>query len=325
MILKVVGPPDEPADRLDDRTAIHDWRRESAILGGGLPDAYRAAGLRGPRIQLREDGPGDGEIALWLEDVAGRPGGDWTMAEFGVAARRLGRAQGRLALEGGAGRAPDWASRGFLRRYLEDVEPRVDWTRLDDDAAWAKAAGAGFEAPGLREAAQALRASRSALLAMVEAGPRTICHLDVWPNNLFALPDETVLIDWAFAGDGGLGEDLGNLVPDAVFDQLVPPERLAELDRTVLAAYLEGLVDAGWTGDPRLVRRTMCAAAVKYGWVGPATLRRVGDEVQTGYGGQLLEDPRSYYAARAAVIGHLGEWVEEARRLDRALPRPPGR
>ncbi len=146
----------------------------------------------------------------------------------------------------------------------------------------------------MREAALHLRDRRGALLDLVEAGPRTICHLDVWPNNLFAMPDGTAMIDWAFAGVGGLGEDPGNLVPDAVFDELQPPAVLAELDRTVFEGYLGGLRDTGWDGDPRLVRRTMCAAGVKYAWVGPATLRRVRDAIQTGYGGQPLDDPGRY-------------------------------
>ena len=322
IIVKVVGPPSEPSDSSgdpDDRTAIHDWRREAEILGGGLPGAYRAAGLRGPHLLRRVDGPEVGEISLWLEDLPGRAGRDWTPGELAGVARRLGRAQGLLALEQAAERPPVWASSAFIRRYLEAIDGRVDWALLDDADEWTAAEAAGFEAPGLRDAARALRDCRETLLELVEAGPRTICHLDVWPNNLFPLPDETVLIDWAFAGVGGLGEDLGNLVPDAVFDELIPASRLAELDRTVFDAYLEGLRLGGWDGDPRLVRRTMCAAAVKYGWVGPATLRRVHDAVQTGYGGEPLEDPRRYYSARAAVIRLLGDWAEEAFRLDREL------
>ncbi len=121
IILKVVGPPSEPAGDPDDRTAIHDWRREAEILGGGLPEAYRAAGLRGPHIARRVDGP-EGEISLWLEDQPGRSGGDWTPGELAVVAGRLGRAQGALATDGAARRPPGWASSAFMRRYLEVVD-----------------------------------------------------------------------------------------------------------------------------------------------------------------------------------------------------------
>ena len=53
----------------------------------------------------------------------------------------------------------------------------------------------------------------------MERLPRAVCHLDVWPNNIIRrAAGEIVLVDWAFAGDGALGEDIGNLVPDCVFD-----------------------------------------------------------------------------------------------------------
>lgn len=256
---------------------------------------------------------------MWLEDVAGRPAAVWSLADFALAARRLGRAQGRLALDGVGERPPVWASRAFLRRYLEGVEQREEWTVIDDPDAWTAAARVGFDAPGLRDAATLLRAARVELLTLVEAGPRTVCHLDVWPSNLFAASDETVMIDWAFAGVGGLGEDLGNLIPDSVFDLIHPSSVMRELDRTVFEAYVEGLRDGGWAGDPRRVRLTMCATAVKYGWVGAASLRSAGDAIHTGYGGQRLDDPRRYYSERAAVVRFLGDWASEALRLSSEL------
>ena len=319
IILKVVGPLPGGATDPDDRTGIHDRRREVEILDGGLPVAYRTAGIRGPALLRRIDRPATSQTAMFLEDVTGRPGADWSLAEFGVAARRLGRAQGRMALDGAGETPPGWASRSFLRRYLENVERRERWSVIDDPAAWRAAATVGFEGPGLRDAANRLRASRVELLAFVEVGPRTICHLDVWPSNLFAGTDETIMIDWAFAGVGGLGEDLGNLVPDSVFDLILPSGVLAELDRTLFDAYAAGLRDSGWDGDLRRVRLTMCAAAVKYGWVGAASLRNAGQAVQTGYGGQLLADPRRYYSERAAVVRFLGDWASEALRLSAEL------
>ncbi len=319
IILKVVGPVAAGAIDADDRTAIHDRRREVEILDGGLPAAYRAAGIRGPALLRRVERPATRQTAMFLEDVSGRPGAEWSLSEYGVAARRLGRAQGRLAVDGAGEAPPGWASRSFLRRYLDNVERREEWSAIDDPDAWNAAATVGFEGPGLRESASRLRASRVELLAWVEAGPRTICHLDVWPSNLFAGTGETVMIDWAFAGVGGLGEDLGNLVPDSVFDLILPSSLLAELDRTLFDGYAEGLRESGWDGDLRRVRLTMCAAAVKYGWVGAASLRNAREAVQTGYGGQVLDDPRHYYSERAAVLRFLGDWASEAARIGAEL------
>jgi thiamine kinase-like enzyme len=57
---------------------------------------------------------------------------------------------------------------------------------------------------------------RETFLSWIERAPRTVCHLDLWPRNVFDDDGATVLIDWAFVGIGAVGEDVGNLVPDAV-------------------------------------------------------------------------------------------------------------
>ena len=82
----------------------------------------------------------------------------------------------------------------------------------------------------------------------MERMPRTLCHLDVWPNNLFARTDGTfTLVDWSFVGEGALGEDVGNLVPDSVFDLFWPARDLPELDREIFRGYISGLRDGGET------------------------------------------------------------------------------
>ena len=108
---------------------------------------------------------------------------------------------------------------------------------------------------------------------MLEALPRTRCHLDVWASNAARRPDGTVaLFDWSFCGDGARGEDIGNQVPDGVFDLFWPAERMAELETAVFGAYLDGLRLAGWDGDHREVRLAMTASCVKYAWLLPQML-----------------------------------------------------
>ena len=68
-----------------------------------------------------------------------------------------------------------------------------------------------------------LHEQRDRLLALSLACPRTLCHLDLWPANIIRPADDPiVLVDWSFCGDGALGEDLGNLIPDSVFDLFLP-------------------------------------------------------------------------------------------------------
>ena len=116
--------------------------------------------------------------------------------------------------------------------------------------------------PSLRAGLLRLRANRERLLSLSEGLPRTVCHLDVWPNNLIRRPSgEVVLLDWAFTGDGALGEDVGNLIPDSVLDLLFPHDALDELDARLTRAYVRGLRDAGSDVDERIVRLGICASA----------------------------------------------------------------
>lgn len=172
----------------------------------------------------------------------------------------------------------------------------------------------------LRDRLRRMHAERERWLALLESLPRTLCHLDLWPPNMLAREAErTVLVDWAFAGDGALGEDLGNLVPDSVFDLFLPASALPALDRRLFRAYLGGLRQGGWDGDERLVRLAVCASAIKYDWLAPLMLARAGDERQLDYGGEQTVSAERRYAERGATLAFLADWIDEARRLARAL------
>jgi thiamine kinase-like enzyme len=108
--------------------------------------------------------------------------------------------------------------------------------------------------------------SRGLLRAYSSEKPASLCHLDFWPKNLFRRPPDgqIVLIDWAFAGLGAVGEDAGNLVPGAVLDHFVPAADMPALEQGVYGGYLAGLHAAGWRDDPRLVRLGMWSSSVKY-------------------------------------------------------------
>ncbi len=98
-------------------------------------------------------------------------------------------------------------------------------------------------------------------------------------------------------------------------DQPLPPERLDELDSRLTSAYLEGLRDAGWTGDERLVRLGICASAVKYDWLTAYCLLHAGADEHRGYGQEATVDPGVRYAARAAGLALCARWADEAEEL----------
>jgi hypothetical protein len=296
-------------------TAWNYWRREAEVYSTGLNASYSQCGLRGPRtLQVVERD--HATVAIWMEAVQGNAGpqiDDLLLSELSY---RLGQAQGAWSVESRP--LPPWASRHFLRDYTESKS--LGWALLDSDDGWSRHLVAKCFPNELREGANRLHRDREWLLAVMEECPRTFAHLDVWPNNvIFADNGDHVLVDWAFAGDGALGEDIGNLIPDAVFDRFVRAERMSALADLALERYLEGLSDAGWNGDERLVRLAFHASAVKYDWLVPLSLERA-DQQQLDYGGLDPVDPEDRYRERGLAMLELVRWAEEARRMLRRTP-----
>jgi hypothetical protein len=292
----------------DDPRHWNYWRREALVHQSALPGRL---GLAAPHVLEIEDT--DTGIELVMEDVAGRHGDQLDVADVAAAAFVLGRAQGGPGLVGGPDYLGDepWLSRGFLADY--SGTRLVNWPLLHDDAAWEQPLIARHFDAELRAGLVRLHERRAELLAVAAALPRVIAHLDAWPNNLIRRPGgETVFLDWAFTGDGALGEDASNLVPDGVLDLLISHERLDELAAAVEAAYLAGLHAAGWDGDERLVAIGLRACAVKYDWLVVLQLEQAGADAHIGYGGAGPVDSDARYAARAAALRLCARWGDEA-------------
>ncbi|MGR6920841.1 phosphotransferase [[Actinomadura] parvosata] len=195
---------------------------------------------------------------------------------------------------------------------------RVPYELLEDDTTWRHPLVGENLPPGLRGELLRLHRDREWLLNVMESLPRALCHLDLWPSNALDAGGESVLIDWAFAGDGALGEDIGNHIPDSVFDLYIPAAHLPELDAAMYGGYVRGLREAGWRGDERLVRLAVCASAVKYDWLVPRMLQHL-DRQPLGYGGQATVEAARLYRERGAAMLFLTQWADEARRLSDAL------
>jgi phosphotransferase family enzyme len=328
-VLKVVSPPgvratSEEWDSSEDPSHWNYWEREALAYERGVTSVYSAAGISGPRLLSLNRRP-NGEVSLWLEDAQSEdgsvPGTRWRMEDYQRFAYGLGLAQGSLALTGSALDHP-WLTRRFLRDYV--LSKQMERSILYSDEAWRRPLVRDNFPSGLRRGLVRLHEERERFFSLMERLPRTLCHLDVWPNNLFARKDGTfTLVDWSFVGEGALGEDIGNLVPDSVFDLFVPARKLAVLEREVFGGYLSGLRQAGWDGDERMVRLGMCASAVKYGWLGPLMLQRASNASQLGYGGRETVDAERLYAERGIALAFLASWAEEARALAEELGTVP--
>jgi hypothetical protein len=141
--------------------------------------------------------------------------------------------------------------------------------------------------------------------------------------------DEIVLLDWAFAGAGAVGEDVGNLIPDSVADGLIDPGLLAEIDQAVTGGYLAGLRAGGWRGQDAQVRRAIAVSgAAKYCWLAPRMLQRLA-----GGGGPGFYDRRGdeqVVAGRLGMLTLVASWGrlalgEPPPCRPRSRPRPPRR
>lgn len=292
----------------DDQGRWNYWAREALVYRDRLFEAYAGSGLGAPEPLAVE--VGDADAVLLLSWEAGHPGEDWEPADYAPAARALGRAQGPYLVNRAL---PElgWLSRGFLRDYSR--EKPVEWWVLEDDDAWAHPLAREAFPPDLRDRLRFVHDNRERLYQINEALPRTLCHLDFWTKNLIAAPGgDTVVLDWAFFGLGALGEDIGNLIPDAVFDLFLPARSLSFLETAVFDAYEAGLRESGWDDDARLVRLGMWSSAVKYDWLGPATVIGAQATEHLRYGGVERVDPVHKLSERAAGLLHLAAWAEKA-------------
>jgi phosphotransferase family enzyme len=284
------------------------WCREPLAYQHDLPGAYAGSGITAPVcLGAHVD---DSEAVLLLEWVDGKPGEAWEVASYGPAAEALGRAQASFLCGRPLPPVP-WLSERFLREYSS--EKPVPWELLDDDDAWAHLLARQTFPAGLRDGVMFVHAHRERLYQISESLPRTLCHLDFWPKNLFSRPrSQVVVIDWGFAGSGAVGEDAGNLVPDAVFDHFIAADQMPRLEQTVFGGYLRGLRAAGWDDDPRLVQLGMWSSAVKYDWLAALTLAQVREDRQYRYGGAGEIDPVFKFRERSRALLFNARWARQA-------------
>ena len=306
-ILKLATPPaprtasagwptsDEPAH-------WNYWRRETLAYSSQLAaTAYRDQ-IAAPAL-LEANPRADGGVELWLADVSGAGGFEWPVARLARFAYELGAAQARWA-----GRVPDtpWLSRRWLAQYLAEGPSR--FVRIGD-ADWDHPAAAAAWPAEVRRQLRRLWADRYRVLRASEAAERTLCHLDVWPANLIDHAGSSVLLDWAFAGDGAVGEDVANLIVDSCADGLMDASLLPEIAESVTDRYLVGLRDGGWSGSDDAVRSAIAACgAAKYSWLGPARLvSAIGDDLgASSYGQDTSAASRMQRLAGLAAL--LADW-----------------
>ncbi len=322
VILKVVCPtPDEFGS-----SGWHYWKRESLAYTSGLLDNL-PAGLTAPRC-LRVEDHGTGCSWMWLEDIADAPKGQWTFPDYSWVARQLGRFNGAYLTGERPIPSHPWLSRGWLRGWTEKSAPLIArFPGILEHPAVRR-----FLLDGGTDAYLRLWSERARFLDALDRLPRTFCHYDAFPRNIFIQrgaggSDQPLAIDWAFAGTGAVGEELVPLVIASTTFCEVEPSSLINLEQAALEAYAEGLRDAGWRGDPRLVRLGYAiGASLRFGpgCAIPAllfVLREDAPELVLPVFGVPMDEALERWSA---VTAHVLELAGEARVLMEALPRATG-
>ena len=230
------------------------WRREMLLYRSGLFDEHPSS-LTVPRcLSLVERKPD--EIWLWLEEVTGQTGTQMSLEDYGLAARHLAHLQGRYLMDRSLPSYP-WLS---TRRWVANTVSNwgtgaLPWLQSHRPESSSDRVFPSEVIHGLLH----LWAERDEFLDQLDTVPRTLCHRDFNAANLFVRGGageggQTTAIDWDCAGIGTIGEDIADLVGEALVFFAFDPTQARVLKETVLSGYLAGLRDVGWRGDPQRLR-----------------------------------------------------------------------
>ena len=235
--------------------------REGLAYGSGLLAAL-PGGLATPRCLAVEAQP-DGTTRLWLEAVTDAHPGPWPLDRYALVARDLGRFNGAYLVGAPLPDQP-WLSQGRLRGFVEPSGPDIaELERLAGPDA-SPLVRQLYPSPVVTEIKR-LWMERERFLVGLDRLPRTFCHHDAFRRNLLIrvgpVGEELVALDWAYAGHGAVGEELGQLVVASLFFFETVEIAPRELDAACFASYVAGLREAGWTGGEHLVRLGFTTAA----------------------------------------------------------------
>jgi len=244
----------------EDACSPYYWKREFEVYRSELLDRLPANTFAIPRIIDTEDF-GD-SCWIWMEDIKDSKS-EWTLSDFREIALRLGRFNGAWLTAASppnyAWLCRDWHS--ALAPGLADAFANLDrlletplaQTALPIDA---------------KDEIDTIWNDRGLFQDALAQLPRTLCHTDAFRRNILHRDGDVILLDWALASVGAVGEDLVCLVAVSLYYDRYSEEFAGQLDETVFSAYIDGLRQAGWRGDPRLARIGFTCGMVLRGLAG---------------------------------------------------------
>jgi hypothetical protein len=242
VVLKILERQEEEPPLND----LWNWKRELLLAQSGLIE-YLTEPVKAPRIYMAEENS-DGAW-LWLEFIENHRPDPWGVDDYAFVAHILGTWNGMWA-SGKPLPAEPWLTQHHYRSWYTETNPEHDFQfplnqkHISGD---------------LRHRYEKLWAERETFYDVLEVLPQVFSHFDSQRRNLLIRKgkthqDELVLVDWAFCGLGPLGAELCFLITASAALMEWPAAKLAELDRAAFASYLQGLVEAGWSGDADIAR-----------------------------------------------------------------------
>lgn len=252
---------------------------------------------------------------IWLEHLHDDAPSSWSVATYATVAQHFGQWNGSYVT---GEPLPDfpWFCRSTAREWAAQAAPEVELlgTLLDHPLIQR------LYPNGQAEAILQLWNERERFFQALEHLPQTICHNDAYRRNLFCRynPDgkeQTVAIDWAYLGQGALGEEVAAMVAGNLGLGEVDWSIAAQFTTHIFDHYLAGLRTVGWAGDPNAVRLGFtAAAAMKYCF--PYTLRHMFSEEGQAWLAQVqTQTDRDPFANMVPKRSFLFTLAAEAREL----------
>ena len=313
LILKIVqAPPGESGDP----QGVKYWKREALAYQSGLLSDL-PGGLAAPRCYEAIEHPG-GAYWVWMQDIRDDVGDTWPLEHYGTVARCLGQFNGAYLMGQPLPTHP-WLTRKWLRQYVEQAAPTVALLLDSMDHPLIRRALPGFSAEFIQRGWN----ERYAILEAIERLPQAFCHLDAFRRNLFSRRtveggDQVVAVDWSYMGIASVGEELAPLVGASIGFYAVMPADALRLEQIVLEGYLAGLSDAGWQGNPDLVRfgyaATMYWRYVFGAFVGEMVPWMLDERYHAAIEratGHTMEEGADYTALLIEFYQHVYEQVQE--------------
>ena len=227
------------------------WRTEALAYRSDLRERL-PLGLTMPRA-LGVFDLDDKSAAIWLAEIEVEDS-PWDLAAYERAARLLGR----LAASPAVAERCDVGRHDFdIRTYAYGRLSMQVLPMLREDGIWQHPLVAGAFDLELRDGLLAVADRVPEIVEEVMALPHTTSHGDACPNNLLRSPDVEgfVLIDYGFWGREPVGFDLSQLLVGDVQVGRRGAHDLADVDATIVPAYVRGMREEGSDTGEEQVRR----------------------------------------------------------------------